>query len=357
MHHYAHHIGDFIRDTVHLSPLEECFYRRALDQYYLNESPLPCDMTKLCRRLRASSEAEIAAVTIIIEEFFDLEEDGWHQSRCDLTIEMYQDAEPDVEIKKKNAAERKRRSRERRAKLFESLRAYGIVPPYTTTNVELQAMLDTAMAQEKPASNTEDSQQSNESVTCDIGVTSQENPCDGTANHKPLTSNHKPETKGNNSLSQNAGEEISITPILVDSWIPEFEVIQKKLRELKYGPCDTAKFDLVLTKFKTRNLGLYQPVGVLVLSLCNWIEAEIEKKPQAQSQARQQEKQVQKELERQTESPRTKDRKIDELQDWEIYSGQYTAGHIRNNLNGDETPDQCVLRLTKEKFASKVEAA
>ncbi|EPP9031883.1 DUF1376 domain-containing protein, partial [Acinetobacter baumannii] len=37
MYKYLHHISDFMVATAHLSPVEECFYRRALDFYYLNE--------------------------------------------------------------------------------------------------------------------------------------------------------------------------------------------------------------------------------------------------------------------------------------------------------------------------------
>lgn len=31
MYKYLHHISDFMVATAHLSPVEECFYRRALD--------------------------------------------------------------------------------------------------------------------------------------------------------------------------------------------------------------------------------------------------------------------------------------------------------------------------------------
>ena len=89
MHKYLHHIGDFTRDTVHLTALEECFYRRALDFYYLNEAPLPKETHSVFRRLRANTEEEKQAVLNVLADFFTDEEDGFHNKRCDAEILGY----------------------------------------------------------------------------------------------------------------------------------------------------------------------------------------------------------------------------------------------------------------------------
>lgn len=89
MHKYLHHIGDFMRDAVHLSTLEECFYRRALDFYYLNESPLPKETQSVFRRLRATTEEEKQAVLNVLGDFFTEEQDGFHNKRCDAEIQAY----------------------------------------------------------------------------------------------------------------------------------------------------------------------------------------------------------------------------------------------------------------------------
>ncbi len=91
MHKYMHHIGDFLSDTVHLSPLEECFYRRALDFCYLNESPLPKITQQVYRRLRAITQEETQAVDVVLQEFFTEEDDGFHNRRCDEEIRAYQE--------------------------------------------------------------------------------------------------------------------------------------------------------------------------------------------------------------------------------------------------------------------------
>ena len=89
MHKYLHHIGDFMRDTVHLNILEECFYRRALDFYYLNEKPLPKETQVVFRRLRANNPEEQQAVINVLNDFFNEQEDGFHNNRCDAEIAEY----------------------------------------------------------------------------------------------------------------------------------------------------------------------------------------------------------------------------------------------------------------------------
>lgn len=89
MHKYLHHIGDFMRDTVHLTALEECFYRRAMDFYYLNESPLPKETQSVFRRLRANTDEDKQAVLNVLADFFTEEEDGFHNKRCDTEILGY----------------------------------------------------------------------------------------------------------------------------------------------------------------------------------------------------------------------------------------------------------------------------
>jgi uncharacterized protein YdaU (DUF1376 family) len=62
MNHYPKHVGDYIRDTVGLSMLEEGAYTRMLDQYYAAERPLPLDRALVYRLARAKSVGERKAV-------------------------------------------------------------------------------------------------------------------------------------------------------------------------------------------------------------------------------------------------------------------------------------------------------
>lgn len=90
MYKYLHHISDFVVDTTHLTPIEECFYRRAIDFYYLNEKPLPRETQSVFRRLRATTKEEKDAVLNVLQDFFFEQEDGFHNKRCDAEIAEYQ---------------------------------------------------------------------------------------------------------------------------------------------------------------------------------------------------------------------------------------------------------------------------
>jgi uncharacterized protein YdaU (DUF1376 family) len=89
MHHYQHHIGDYRRDTMHLTLLEHGVYRQLLDMYYLNELPIPKETQVVFRRLSARTQDEQNAIETILKEFFKDTTDGWIHTRCDIEITAY----------------------------------------------------------------------------------------------------------------------------------------------------------------------------------------------------------------------------------------------------------------------------
>ena len=89
MNHYPHHIGDFNSATIHLTFVERALYRELLDLYYDTEQPLNSDKKKLARRVRATTDELAQALDILLEEFFELQDDGWHNARCDAEIAAY----------------------------------------------------------------------------------------------------------------------------------------------------------------------------------------------------------------------------------------------------------------------------
>lgn len=156
MNFYEHHLGDYVRDTAHLSMLEDGCYRRLLDCYYVREAPLPREVKEVQRLVRAASAAERKAVETVLREFFVDTEEGWRHKRCDVEIARYLDAEPGRESKRENERERQRRSRERRRHLFDALRAHGVVPAYDASMTELQAALDRVTSPQSHAPVTRD---------------------------------------------------------------------------------------------------------------------------------------------------------------------------------------------------------
>ena len=88
MFSYQFHIRDYLTKTRHLTQTEDLAYRRLLDCYYTEEQPLPTEPEQ-CARLIAMRES-VAEVTAVLKEFFDLQEDGWHNDRADAEIAKYQ---------------------------------------------------------------------------------------------------------------------------------------------------------------------------------------------------------------------------------------------------------------------------
>ena len=138
MNYYEHHIGDYAEATAHLTFVEDAAYSRLIRKYYAAEKPMPADLKAVQRLVGARSKDEREAVQTILEEFFELREDGWHNARCDAEIKAYNDGEPERSAKKANEETRLRRHREERAALFKTLTEAGQHAPWNTPIAELR---------------------------------------------------------------------------------------------------------------------------------------------------------------------------------------------------------------------------
>jgi uncharacterized protein YdaU (DUF1376 family) len=83
---YPHYPGDYGRDTADLTLTQHGAYRLLLDHYYSTGMPLPPDLPKLYRICRAFDEEERKAVDLVVSKFFQLEADGYHNSRADREL-------------------------------------------------------------------------------------------------------------------------------------------------------------------------------------------------------------------------------------------------------------------------------
>jgi uncharacterized protein YdaU (DUF1376 family) len=97
VNYYERHIGDWIKDTVALSMLEDGAYNRLIDQCYQTEKPLPKDKKEIFRAARANSKAEKDAVLYVLGKFFVETPDGYVQKRVELELARY--------VEKKNKAQ------------------------------------------------------------------------------------------------------------------------------------------------------------------------------------------------------------------------------------------------------------
>lgn len=87
MNYYKRHLGDYAKDTRHLSLAEHGAFCLLLDYYYSTEKPLPADR---CERIaNAYAEHEEEAVRNVLKAFFTLTDDGWRNARADEEISEF----------------------------------------------------------------------------------------------------------------------------------------------------------------------------------------------------------------------------------------------------------------------------
>lgn len=89
MHYYQFNIGNYRRDTTHLTMVEHGAYRQLLDQYYMKEEPISLDMEKVMRTHCARDAVEVSAIEYVLSEYFEKTENGYIHHGCDELIAKY----------------------------------------------------------------------------------------------------------------------------------------------------------------------------------------------------------------------------------------------------------------------------
>jgi uncharacterized protein YdaU (DUF1376 family) len=89
VNYFEDHIGDYAAATAHLTWDEDMAYTRLIRAYYHSEKPIP--QGQAYRLARATTPAQRKAVDAVLAEFFTLQDDGYHQKRCDEEIARFQD--------------------------------------------------------------------------------------------------------------------------------------------------------------------------------------------------------------------------------------------------------------------------
>lgn len=88
MNYFRFYVGDYLRDTPRLSITEHGAYSLMLGYYYADEKPLPADKQEIYTMTRAMTPADRKAIDKILERYFRLEGDGYHNARADHEIEV-----------------------------------------------------------------------------------------------------------------------------------------------------------------------------------------------------------------------------------------------------------------------------
>jgi uncharacterized protein YdaU (DUF1376 family) len=109
MHYYQFNIGDYLSHTKHLDAMEDLAYRRLLDLYYLHERPLNSGIASVARQIgMRDHETEVKTV---LEEFFNLSDDGWINHRADKEIKHFHSKIDQASRAGKASAERRMSAR------------------------------------------------------------------------------------------------------------------------------------------------------------------------------------------------------------------------------------------------------
>ncbi len=109
MNFYKHYIGDYQRDTGHLSLAEHGAYRLMLDAFYATGKPLPHDKKALYRLLRAATSVERKAIDAVSAQFWETTPAGLINRRAAIEIGK---AARQAEINRQIAVEREKRKRQ-----------------------------------------------------------------------------------------------------------------------------------------------------------------------------------------------------------------------------------------------------
>src|ERR1044071_4360978 len=86
MNWYTHYIGDYLKDTMHLSLTEEGVYRRLLDNYYATEKPIPTDVQQVFNICRTKTAADRKAVESVLRQFFVVDGEGYRHGRVEKEL-------------------------------------------------------------------------------------------------------------------------------------------------------------------------------------------------------------------------------------------------------------------------------
>lgn len=85
MNYYKRHLGDYAKDTRHLTTLQHGIYSVLMDHYYATEEPIP---SAKAVRIAAAPRDD---VELVLGDFFELSDDGtvWRHKRIDAEIADY----------------------------------------------------------------------------------------------------------------------------------------------------------------------------------------------------------------------------------------------------------------------------
>ena len=91
LYYYQFNIGNYRRDTQHLTLLEHGIYRQLIDTYYMNQGPLEYNEESLMRTHSVRTADEMLAFRNVINDFFLIENGKLINRGCDKVLAAYKE--------------------------------------------------------------------------------------------------------------------------------------------------------------------------------------------------------------------------------------------------------------------------
>lgn len=132
-HWYPKYTDDYAKDTKHLSMLEHGAYNLLLDHYFATEKPIPANAVQVHRICMALADDEQVAVQSVLQQFFTLEDDGYHNLRADEEIEK----KKEISKKRQKAAKKSHENRKNKSPANAGANADTTTTTTTTTTTNI----------------------------------------------------------------------------------------------------------------------------------------------------------------------------------------------------------------------------
>lgn len=147
MNFFPFHPGDYMLRTAHLDPIEDLAYRRLIDLYYINESPLAGTPAELSRVIRLRSNS--TQVEAVLREFFTEDQGVWTHGHCDGVIEQYRAKAKQAAENGKNGGRPKKTKQEPKANPEETQPVISANPEETGSKANQEPITNNQIDQDQ----------------------------------------------------------------------------------------------------------------------------------------------------------------------------------------------------------------
>lgn len=133
----------WVSKTSHLSMMQEGAYHRLCTWCMLHERPLPPNRIDVLRCARAATRSQEQATMTVLEQFFSLQPDGYHQKTADEILQWWHASGASSNAKCDDGTRaRVAALRARKAVIVKALQGHGVRALHSMGMTELKALME-----------------------------------------------------------------------------------------------------------------------------------------------------------------------------------------------------------------------